>query len=233
MEVVWGLLRPKNIIGRIRKIFLCSFYCPPRSKKKNNLIDHISTVLNKLKVDHPDAATIIAGDKNDLDESRILDLDPALVQLVRKPTRKDKILSIVITDLRRFYVEPKIVDAVPVDNPTIGAPSDHNGVLVEPVNNIEATKGTSKEIKFVRPMPESSILEYRESIGNIDWSLMIDEMSSSNMVEMFQEMITSLVDIHFPIKKISISPYDKPWMTEELKTMRRQRQRIYRKEGRS
>ena len=233
VEVVWGPLRPKKVIGKINKIILCSFYCPPRSKKKNILIDHISTVLNNLKVDHPNAATIIAGDKNDLDESRILALDPALAQLVRRPTRKDKILSIVISDLRRFFIEPKIVDAIPVDNPAKGVPSDHNGVLVEPVNNLETIKSTSKEIKFVRPMPESSILKYRESISKIDWSLMIEEMSSSNMVNTFQEMITNLVDIHFPLKKISITPYDKPWITEELKVIRRHRQRIYRKEGRS
>ena len=190
-------------------------------------------MLNKLKVDHPDAATIIAGDKNDLDESRIVALDPAFVQLVRKPTRKDKTLTIVITDLRRFYVEPKIVDPVPVDNLGTGVPSDHNGVLVEPVSNNESTKGTSKKIKFVRPMPESSILEYRKSLSKINWELMIDEMSSSNMVDMFQKMITDLVDVHFPTKKITISPYDKAWMTEELKIIRGRRQRIYRCEGRS
>ena len=56
-------------------------------------------MLNKLKTEHPDAATIIAGDKNDLDEAGILALDPAFVQIVRKNTRKDKILSIIITDL--------------------------------------------------------------------------------------------------------------------------------------
>ena len=140
VEVVWGLLRPRKIVGRIKKIILCSFYCPPRSPKKNILIDHISTVVNKLKVEHPDAATIIAGDKNDLDESRIVAIDPAFVQLVRRATRKDKTLSIVITDLRRFYVEPKVINPVPVDNPERGVPSDHNGVLVEPVNNIEQLK---------------------------------------------------------------------------------------------
>jgi hypothetical protein len=74
VEVVWGLLRPKKIIGRIRKIILCSFYCPPRSKKKTILIAHISTVLNKLKVDHPDAATIIAGDKKKNPPSSLDDL---------------------------------------------------------------------------------------------------------------------------------------------------------------
>ena len=233
VEVVWGLLQPKTAIGSINKIILCSFYCPPRSKKKSVLIDHISTVLNKLKTDHPNAATLIAGDKNDLDESRILALDPALSQLVRRPTRKDKILSIVITDLRRFFIEPKIVGPIPVDNPSKGAPSDHNGVLVEPLNNLEVTKGTSKVTKYVRPFPESSVDDYRQSLGKIDWSLMIDGMTSSDMVDMFQKMTTNLVDIHFPLKKITISPYDRPWITEELKLLRRRRQRTYRREGRS
>ena len=132
------------------------------------LIDHIATVLNKLKSEHPDAATIIAGDKNDLDESGILALDPAFVQIVRKPTRKTKVLSIIITDLRRFYVEPKIVEPVPVDDPMKGVPSDHNGVLAVPINSSEFTKDTSKEIKFVRPMPQASIVEYRRSIGGIN-----------------------------------------------------------------
>ena len=62
VEVVWGLLRPKQIVGRVKQIILCSFHCPPRSRKKNILIDRIYTVFIKLKVD-ADAATIIAGDK--------------------------------------------------------------------------------------------------------------------------------------------------------------------------
>ena len=86
-------------------------------------------MLNTLKIDHPNAATIIAGDKNDLDENRLLSLDPSLVQIVRRPTRKDKLLSIVITDLRRFYFEQKIKDPIPVDDPLKGVQSDHNGVF--------------------------------------------------------------------------------------------------------
>ena len=233
LEVVWDLLRPRRAVGSIKKIILCSFYCPPRSRKKTILIDHISTVLNKLKSDHPNAATIIAGDKNDLDERRILALDPSLVQLVRRPTRKDKILSIVITDLRRFFIEPKVIDPIPVDNLERGVPSDHNGVLVEPLNNLEDTRGTMKVTKYVRPMPDSSVQQYRQSLGRIDWSVMIDSLSSSEMVNIFQKMTTDLVDIHFPLKKVIISPYDKPWINEELKALRRRRQRLYRKEGRS
>ena len=233
LEVVWGILRPKRIIGRIRKIIICSFYSPPRSRKKTILIDHILTVLNKLRTEHPDAATIIAGDKNDLDENGILAFDPSFSQIVMKPTRKDKVLSIIITDLRRFFVEPKVVAPIAVDNPQKGVPSDHNGVLAIPVNNRETTKNTTIVIKFVKPMPESSIIEFRHSIRSIKWPLMMKELSSSDMVDVYQKMTTDLSNIHFPLKKISVSPYDKPWITEELKAIRRRRQRIYRKEGRS
>ena len=30
LEVVWGLLRPRKVLGSIRKIIICSFYSPPR-----------------------------------------------------------------------------------------------------------------------------------------------------------------------------------------------------------
>ena len=233
LEVVWGLLRPRTVLGTLKKIIICSFYSPPRSRKKTKLIDHILTVLNKLRTEHPGAATIIAGDKNDLDESGILAFDPAFVQIVQKPTRKDNILSIIITDLRRFYIEPKIINPIPVDNPGKGAPSDHNGVLAVPINNTESNKRTTKQIKIVQPMPLSSINEFRQSIRTIDWSFMMYGLSSSEMVDTFQKMTNDLKNIHFPMKRISISSYDKPWITEELKSLRRRRQRIYSKEGRS
>ena len=128
-------------------------------------------------------------------------------------------------------VEPKIINPIPVDNPSKGAPSDFTEVLVEPLSNLEEARGTVKEIEHVCLMPESFIEVYSISLGRIDWSLMIDGISSSTMVDTFQKMITDLVEIHFPFKKIS--PCDKPWITEELKALRRRRQRTYRKDERS
>ena len=66
LEVVWGLLKPKTILGGVSKIGICSFYCPPSSMKKTALIDHLTININKLKIIHPKAFFIIAGDKNDL-----------------------------------------------------------------------------------------------------------------------------------------------------------------------
>ena len=222
------------LFGTIDIDYCCYLYkLVLKCQYKTSLVDHILTVLEKLRTEHPGAATIIAGDKNDLDETEITSFDPTFFQIVSKPTRKDSLLSIIITDLRRFYIEPKIIDPIPVDVKKKGSPSDHNGVLAVPVANTRSNKGTKKETKFVRPMPESSINEFRQSIGSVDWSLMLNGSSSSDMVDVFQKMAVDLQDVHFPLKKITTTSYDKPWITEELKALRRSRQRLYRKGGRS
>jgi hypothetical protein len=44
LEVVWGLLRPKTpAVTAIREIIVVSFYCPPKSRKKTKLMDHLVT----------------------------------------------------------------------------------------------------------------------------------------------------------------------------------------------
>ena len=63
---------------------------------------------------HPSAATIICGDKNDLDEKRIVALDPNFHQIVTQNTRKNKILSVVTTDLQSFFDVPKIIPPIPM-----------------------------------------------------------------------------------------------------------------------
>ena len=41
----------------------------------------------------------------------------------------------------------------------------------------------------------------------------------------------NLVNVHFPLKKITISDFDRPFFTEELRLLRRKRQRRYQKFG--
>ena len=53
------------------------------------------------------------------------------------------------------------------------------------------------------------------------------------MVDSFERFSSDLVKRIFPSKTIHISDFDKPFITEELKILRRQRQRIYRKHGKS
>ena len=42
-----------------------------------------------------------------------------------------------------------------------------------------------------------------------------------------------MIKEHFPEKTIKITNHDKPYITENLKRLRRRRQRVYQKEGKS
>ena len=233
LEIVWGLLRPNETTGDIKKIILCSFYSPPNSKKNNLLVDHISVTYNALKMQHPNAATLICGDKNNLDEKRIVALDPNFHQIVSKNTRKNKVLDIIITDLQSFYNIPAIIPPVPVDVLGKGVPSDHSGVLTAPITHATLNrKSQARQVK-VRPLPDSLIAKFGSILVKEDWTCLAPEMSSTELVEAFENHASNLIEHTFPEKKITVSDRDKPYMTEELKSLRRQRQRLYRKSGRS
>ena len=167
LEVCWGLMRPTKPLGEITKIFIGSFYCPPNSRSKSRLISHMSTTYHSLKVTHPSARTIIAGDKNDLKTSDILAINPNFSQIVDLPTRKDKTIDIVITDMEDLFQRPAIVPPVPVDENKTGSPSDHNGVHVIPIDNFNE-KETKKENEFksVRPIPQSALYSFGQAMDD-------------------------------------------------------------------
>ena len=232
LEVCWALMRPIEPTGDIRKIILCSFYSPPNSKKNNLLVDHISVTYHSLKIQHPNAAALISGDKNSLDEKNILALNPNFRQIVSKNTRNDKILTIVITDLQGFYHVPMIIPPVPVDIPGQGVPSDHNGVMAVPLTTANSQRSSVPKKVKVRPLPDSLVSKFGCLLVQEDWSFLDSELSSTEMVDLFEKYTSQLIENTFPEKQVTISDRDLPYMTEELKLLRRRRIRAYKKGSR-
>ena len=233
LEIVWALMRPVEPIGDIRKIILCSFYSPPNSRKNNLLVDHISVTYNSLKIQHPNAATLISGDKNSLDERNILALNPSFHQIVSRNTRNNKILTILITDLPGYYHVPQVIPPVPVDVPGHGVPSDHNGVLAVPLSSANSQRKAETSKMTVRPLPDSLVCKFGSILVQEDWSFLAPNLSSTELVNLFEKHTSKLVESTFPEKTVTISDRDQPFMTENLKLIRRQRIRAYRKNGQS
>ena len=48
LEVVWGLLKCKAEDAKFKKMLVCSFYSPPRTKKNQKLTDHLVSTLHML-----------------------------------------------------------------------------------------------------------------------------------------------------------------------------------------
>ena len=229
LEVVWGLLKPKEISGQITKIISCCFYSPPRSKKRSALVDHITLTLQNLLSIHPNAGILISGDRNSLEIPTLLNIEPSLRQLVKQPTKGFKILDIILSNLQRFYDEPVIVPPIQPDNLNKGSPSDHNGVFVTPHTNPSEPQLRTKIVKTIRPLPESLITVFGQKLQNEDWTNLDPSLNSTEMVNCYQKSMERIVVNTFPEKEIKIYPDDKPWYNEKLRKMKRMRQRLYMK----
>ena len=230
VEVVWGLLKPKNITGKLSKFIVCCFYSPPRSRKKNILVDHLTLTLQSLLNIHHGAGIIISGDRNDLSIPTLLSIDPSLRQTVQHGTRGQKVLDIIITNLSRYYDQPVIIPPLQPDQPGHGAPSDHRGVVATPCSNNSVRNMKIK--KKIRPLPESLLQVFKTKLESQNFhfpsGLQVDQM-----VDRFAQITNDVFCQVFPEKTIIVSPEDKPWFTEQLRQMKRSRLREYNRNGRS
>ena len=96
LEVVWGLLTPKNPSAKSKKIVICSFYSPPNKGRNSKMADHIVSTLQMLATRYPQCAIILGADKNKMDIQPILNCGLRLKQCVDKATRQGVILDVII-----------------------------------------------------------------------------------------------------------------------------------------
>ena len=230
LEAVWALMRPHKPTGYITKIILCSFYSPPNSKKNNQLIEHLISTLNHLRIQHKNAPVIMMADVNNLKVEKLLALDPSLKSVNMAKTRGDKCLDRVITDIYRFYQLLSILPPISVDEGEMGVPSDHSGVQFLPKDGV-CDSSSKKEHITVRPMPKSLIEQFGRVLLHEDWSCMNPTMSSTQMVKSLETQCASHIDSVFPLKSITVRQGDSPFMTEELRKLKVSRKRDYRKRG--
>ena len=234
LEIVWGLAKPVEVTGKITKIITCCFYCPPKSTRKTALIDHMTFTLQSLLNTFPKAGILICGDRNDLGIERLLSIDTSLKQLVNLGTRGPKILDVVITNMNVFFKEPEIVPPIDVDDPLKGgSPSDHSGVVVEPINDAEIPAKRIKICKTIRPITSSSLNNIGQVFIKEKWDFLDPSLPPSSLTELFEFFTSQILDIFCPTKVCYSSPHSLPWYKEYLKILRRGIQREYEKRGKS
>ena len=233
LEVVWGLMRPKNGTSKLKEIIVGSFYSPPKSKKNSKLLDHLISTTHFLLSKYPNAGVVLGGDKNNLNISTLLTGIPRIKQIVTQNTHKNKILDVILTNLHALYGVPVIVPPVPPDDPTCGVPSDHSTPVATPLALDSTRRSHEYTTRWYRPLPDSGIREFGQWICNADWER-LPGLDPTSQVFKFEAIMNNKIDGIFPQKSVKISKhYDKPFITAELKKLDRQVKREYQKHQKS
>ena len=194
IEVIWVLARPKAASAKFKKIILCSFYSPPRSRVRDKLKDHIIGTLQRLVVKYPDSGILIGGDRNKMDISALINNNLKLRQIVTQPTRKKEILDVLLTNLFPFYNSPVIIPPVQPDIPGQGVASDHSVPLCLP--HTDPYNPPAREYRTIisRPLPESKIRSFGQWLVAEQWNEIKTESDPSQKVKVFEEKISKSLD---------------------------------------
>ena len=234
VEAVWALLKPKKENKRVKKIAVCSLYVSPTSKFKTKTIDHIVETIHLLRSQHDNEISfLLAGDLNQLDINPILQCYGALKQLVTDGTRKSAILEYIITDLQGLFHPPSCISPLEVDENKIGKNSDHNIIVLAPINlPHDGPKRKKKTIK-TRPLPDSQIEKFGKFMTKHKWLEVFSAQDVNSKVANFHKTLMTNLDLYFPQKTIKVSSLDKKFMNPELKSLQRRVQREFYKRRKS
>ena len=236
LEIIWGIMKPKDERAIFKRIIVCSFYSPPNSRKNAKLSDHIVTTLHMLSTQYPNSPIIMGADRNSMDISPIINCGLKMKQLVDKPTRRDKILDVIITNVPDLYKSPIIVPPVPCDDPTAGVPSDHHVPVCVPHTDRYSRPTRQYRLITHRPLPDTAINKFGRWITAETWekvSSRIKEITTTQHSQDLQKLLMCKLDEFCPTETFKISTQDKPWINAELKKLKRQRMREWQRNGKT
>ena len=138
-----------------------------------------------------------------------------LKQTVKKPTRQSAILDLILTNMHKWYNEPKIISAIDL--------SDHLSVLTTPAIQTKQPNNVIK--KTSRKTTTSNLVSFGKYVKSLDWSHLCRIPSCQDKCNLFYNLLLLGLDIFLPKKSVEVHCRDKPWITPDLKKLILDRQR--------
>ena len=119
-----------------------------------------------------------------------------------------------------------------IDDPAKGGvPSDHSGVIVDKRTNTDKPHLKTKMCRTIRPITTSAVNNIGQVFIEEDWKFLNPDMPPTSLVDVFQYYTGAILDTFCPSKTIYTRPNDHPWVTENMKHMKRQILREYERKG--
>ena len=108
--------------------------------------------------------------------------------------------------------------------------SDHNTVMVTPKHR--DTSSSTKKSVFRRDRGASRKASMGRYLASLDWAVLFTSLEScKEMMQVFQEMVHTGLDLLMPVKQTRVCTADAPWMTQSLKMLILRRQNAFNTAG--
>ena len=163
------------------------------------------------------AVFLIAGDFNQLSDSEIC-ANTGLLSLVKTATRGQSCLDRVYTNCMSTLII-KVVTSI--------IKTDHKAVILSCDNFSVSNYRNKKTVQFIikSPKQNASLLN---ALQVLDFSAVYCTTDVTECYNAFTSIIVGLLDQHFPVKSITISDRDPPFITPEIKSLLRKKNELMR-----
>ena len=216
-EVLWAKITPNRLPRGYSCLIIGTVYHPPPPAKDEPLLDYMMDSLSRIESDIPGAGIILAGDWNRANVSPVIK-HFRLTQVVHFPTRGDRTLDKVLTNLTEHYEKPSPF-------PPFGL-SDHCTVGLFPKIRSKANIPANRTVT-TRTVNAESKQAFGRYMTGVDWSLIDTIDSVQEQYAHFSALIHIGLDSILPKKRVKFHRNDAPWISPKLKALIAHRQRAY------
>ena len=209
-ECIWVTIRPVWLPREISRICICCVYLTPNQSDFERFYDYFYECYDKLCLESPNSAFIIAGDFNPTSngfQNRYLKIHCYLKQVVKEATRGNNTINLIFTNISGFYQVPCILAPL--------STSDHC-IVIWKSRDPCTTKGKVLKIKR-RDMRQVNINAFGAVLESYDWH-----------VNTFMGVLNSMVETFFPESISKRHTKDKPFIIDKIKSLIANRNKAYR-----
>jgi hypothetical protein len=229
-EIMWC-----EVIFKNHKLLFCVVYRPP-----NQTADEIELFINDLQtsidlaVDCNPYAISVLGDLNDRCtvwdsdhtnselKNKLVDLLKLnnLHQLIMDPTRDENILDLIITDAPNYYLSTGVIPSL--------SNLDHDAIFG---NFVFSYKKPGSYARHVWQYARGDYATLNNLIFDTIWHTDIHDVDDlENCVDHLTTKVLSYASECIPNGVVNIKPRDKPWFTNGLRKLLRERDRLHKRQ---
>lgn len=180
----------------------------------SEMLSFLHDYMSHFEARFPSCDILIAGDFSRLD-TRGFQNAFQLKQIVKFPTRGNRTLDHMLTNMKSFYKNP-------INRPAFGL-SDHITVELYPLDRCEHPNANGRVLS--RDLRETKKIAMRQYLSEVDiLSLVQNKDLCEEKTQVLENVVITGLDGIMPFKSKKVASNEPPWVNASLKTLNRRRQ---------
>ena len=215
-EMLWVKVQVSDAVT-----YIGALYHPPKPIYQTaDLINHVEAAVFRIQQECPRSKVILAGDLNTLSDTEIV-IRTGMTSVVSQPTRGNNLLD-------RVYLSDFEYDAVKVKVVKSAVKSDHQAIVVHNGDTIMTANKTRRVCMFRK----HTSAEHANFLAGVSMSTHLASSDGGgelqDEVDRLYVMLNELLDQYYPLRTVTITSADPPFITPSVKYMLRCKNKLMR-----